>query len=245
MARFRFRKRRPFVRRKRIYRRLKRYTRRNKRPRITQVLSRTLLHPDRLFVKLKDVRFGTISSLTLSKAQFTLSGNSIYNTYSNTPGAAHPTGWLQYTSLYNNDCVFGSKIKVTFCHGEGTQPFILCGIWPSTSNNTTTVSTTVDYESQPYDRHKYMGAPTAGCNNVKMVKNYMTTKKMFARKNILESDDFWESTSNAPQNFNRWYWNIYAQDLTTSGSLDNIRFVYEIVYYVCFINKRDVPFNSI
>lgn len=232
---FKRRRRGGFRRRfKRVRRGIKRHTRRSKGRRITSVRQKTLLRADRQFVKLRDTYYGAITNTGGIATTFSFVGNSIFDVLQPSSGNQRPTGFNQWYSLYKYCCVLGSKLTITACN-DSPSNWIEIGIFPSTESAATVQPIGFNL---PYWKYRMMGAPGSNKGVVKL-SNYMSTQKIFGRKNVLQDTDFHESSAGAVPPNNKWFWHIVTKNESTTGSnasLGPIHYRVDFVSYCCFTN---------
>lgn len=183
--------------------------------------------PDEMNIKLKYATTLTLSGGLNDIGEYVFRGNSIYDPDYTSTGT-QPTGMAQWENFYNYYVVNGSSINVKFLSRSNSGPTAnsIVAIIPSLvdglpgSVNPETIST--------YPNVRYTLSGTGdGAKSYSMLKNYMSTKKMFGEKYL--DHDFKSIMVSNPADL--WYWIVCAQTLdgTTGPSWGML---VTITYYV-------------
>lgn len=183
--------------------------------------------PDRFRTKLR-YTFRYKDSNTLDGKVFR--GNSVFDPY-HAVGGQYPMGFTQLATLYSRYMVHGSSIKVLATNISTTTSALLsivpsCASTGFTNFNESTEAT--------YSRHCLL-AP--GASHARMMKHYMTTRKIRGIRTNKIDDDELESLVTANP-VKEWYWHV------TTGSFDGTtgqgtEVEVTIVYYVDFFKRKD------
>lgn len=220
----------------------RRNTRKSRGRRITTVREKSLLTPDRRFVKISTTRKGVITAPIVGLfASAIVAGNSIYDTIvtAGTSGLQRPIGFNEWYAFYKYVVVLASKITATFINPNDNQWYEV-SLRPSSDDASTSNVATGDADL-PYYRYKILG-PSQGNAGVRSVKHYMNSKKMFGQKDITGDDAFYESQSGALSSWYRWNWIIGVQNITSTGTtVSNIPVRWNIKYYCMFTNMKKLP----
>lgn len=198
---------------------------------ITKSVQGPTVISDKQFVKMKYSVPFTITEVSTSFSNGFFIGNGFDN------NATLPPGIQNWAAFYSKFRIFGSKLKMTFAN-EGVQN-LQVGILARADN---TVSLTqLNVMNQPYCKWK-MIAPAGGGNNVKTVKMFMKSKKMFGQK-VTQEDDYQGSFTYVGGNFSnavdpntQWYWEYFVtSDVNTGVSM---KVVCELTFYILLEDRR-------
>lgn len=166
--------------------------------------------------------------------------NSVYDLYNyrgnniNDPlgvtGAVQPLGHDQWSAFYSEYYVAASKIEAWFTPRNTTTSSGIVFILPTRDTYTTTTAESNDAELQPYAKRKVTG--TLG-SPVVYIKHYMTTAKMFGRKDTIDDPNYSAAVNADPTT--QWNWMVAGKsiaEIDVAGQELNVGFYIEITYYV-------------
>lgn len=188
--------------------------------------------PDQMLVKMKYVQLFTLSSAGGNTAHQVFRGNSIFDPDFTGVGG-QPMSRDQWQDFYQRYTVTGSSIKVEYnlqasADGIGS----IMGIVPvDTSGAVTGIGQAIEL---PYSKH--ISVPNN--QSVPLVlKNYITTKKKFGYKNILQEDDL--SATFGANPVEQYFWNVYmiTADALSSSTANCVA---TITYYVRMFDRKDL-----
>lgn len=192
-----------------------------------------LIMPDRYFVKLKytliNLSFGGASLVSND-----LFGNSLYDPEV-AIGGSQPTGYQQLINFYERYKVHGSKVKVQpiVASGSSANAVVRWYLLPSASSTIPT-----DYANavnQPYTRKLITG--TRDGKNTGVMKQYMSTKKMFGLA-TLNDEDYGAVVNGNPALL--WYWQTVANIYNGTGTIETGVYAdIEITYYCEFYRRKN------
>lgn len=250
----RFKKaRRPYRRFKRSFYRRRNAHRRHRKPGRISRRSEPLLLPDRLQTKLK-WSINVLATLNgAGLAVLNLFGNGPYDPDGGGTPLNQPTGWDQYSAFYDRYYCSGSKIKMEVTNvnndlGAAADPTVsdaLVGLIPSNNIVTTSNLTTTNPSELPYAQEKTV-APFPG-HQYRVLKKYMSTKKMFGQPGCAYNPDFQGIAGNTgvgsnPNNL--WWWNAYfvaPAGAAATGKKYRVRLW--ITFYVTFYRRNQLTIS--
>ena len=221
--------------RKRVsrYSKKSKYNKRFSKPSV-KILKRNTIIPDRYFTKLKfsetvDIR----PTVAAPNARQVWRGNSLFDPDQSSTGG-QPTGFDQLMSLYTNYRVYASSIKLQIMPLQTTSAsFTKWCLYPC---NTPSNDLSPDVGAErPYSKNTFVGGSG---QNMRFMKNFMSTKRLLGYNNILDNDNFIGTSGTNPST--QWYW---VADYQTVGGLNNLDPGYmncTITYYVEFFNRIDL-----
>lgn len=195
-----------------------------------------LIIPDVLYTKHKyklNFNFGA-GAATAAAVQFR--GNSLYDPDATGVGLT-VAGFREYMNFYLEYCVLASSIR-----------------WEITSNSAVSINYTVrpDYdltnpsengtflpEENRYTKAYLCGATTLGNHNAKVLKNYMSTAKIYGMspRFIKDSPDFYGVTNSNPTR--QWYWLLSGYDYSGASAQAAICKV-TITYYAMYRKRKEL-----
>lgn len=183
--------------------------------------------PDRYMMKMKYSTTVEMTGIGGVTGTHIFRGNSIYDPDLSGIGG-QPLGHDQWANFYREYTVNGSKMDVKILNLNTTA-----------SNSTTIVTVNpsevamsgginaISLPEYPYVRYKLLPAASGG-NLPKTIVNYISTKKIFGIKDVLDEDySALMSTNPARQ----WFWNINATNIQGNDSYTVVMLV-TITYYV-------------
>lgn len=224
----RYKRRRRFGGRTRVRRRTfrRRYFRRGRGRRNTRskITWRRLgtVDPDSVFVKLKYTFYWDDSAAT-GKVNY-IRGNGPYDP-DNGIGGSQPVGYDQYAALYQKQITYGSKVRIMMVN-QGTNAVEATLIPQLVAANTVNDPLTAAYST-------WKIVPPTATAGTRVLKSYMSTKKMYAKR-LGGEDNFASATNSLP--VNQWWWMFLRQD--TSLATNITMKTYGIVtYYIKFYQK--------
>ncbi|QBL97862.1 putative capsid protein [Wastewater CRESS DNA virus 2] len=182
------------------------------------------LDPDAIYVKLRWGTYFTVGGVVATVFYFR--GNGPWDPVQ-ALGGSQPLGFDQYAILYKRYRCFGSKIAINV---HNLSPTIPCQV--SITPIDTASAVAIDLLTEPFVRWKIV--PVLGAGGARNLKNYFSTRKMFAT-NISQDDQYSSFTTGLPSI--QWYWKMYFQSLnltdyvTASGRV-------QITYYIKFYNRQ-------
>lgn len=143
-------------------------------------------------------------------------------------------------NFYNAYRVHGSKIRATFYYldTENHDEIDRCLVYPSHISGWSTSVTVVNRSERTYGRHRHLQA--GGYKKFATVKNYMSTKRMFGVKSIID-DDFTGGVSSDPTK--QWYWLVghnSVNDANYTSGEHTVHIIVDIVYYTEFCMIKTV-----
>lgn len=219
------------VYRKRRYRRRRKGRRRrtNRRRRLPYThmkVSGPAIFPDVTYTKLIYTDNYVFNTTTDQVTEQIFRGNSINDP--DLTGVGHQAlGHDWWKAFYSKYCVLACKIEVRYSSSTQTSNSLTnFGIVPSLSSSAISSSDIDIYNEQPYAKYKITGGSNASSGKG-YIKHYMTTKRMFGRRNI--EDDVFEGTFDANPGSN-WYWLVYCGTIDESSDID-MTFNVKLTYY--------------
>lgn len=226
-----------YKRKRRIYRFKRRYRKRSGQ-RIIHARQLSTIMADRQMVKMKCYFSFAMSSGTGIWDTEIFTGNSTYDPLY-AVGGDQPTGRDQWFQFYTRCCTLGSKIVVSYTtDSAATVDGCYVGILPSTVVGIVD-GTHVPME-QPMCRYKMLGN-TFSNKGIVTVKQFCSTRKIFARGDIIQTDAFHESNAAGPGANNIWYWNVFAVNgKYAATTLPTIYCTATITYYVTFLDRKQL-----
>lgn len=193
------------------------------------------LMPDKIYVKLD---YDTAYEQTVSSGSpwnHLFRGNSLFDPdYTGTGN--QPIGFVQWSALYKNYTVYGSRITIdiqlseTFVDWEHmTFEYI---VFPETVGSTVTSGNFRRYAEQKYCKRGFANYQKGGYK----LTNYMTTAKIFGRNPsaITAEQNYTGSSTSNP--LIEWWWNIAVRDVKPTGSVPIIVRA-KITYYAEMSNN--------
>lgn len=191
--------------------------------------------PDRLMVKLKYATFQTATSGGVAPVDVLMSGNGLFDPEVGVGGST-PLGYAAYASLYNNYRCFASAIKTTLFSSSTTIPLTTITQWIIPSTDVTPLALGVEwFMSQKYCKYAlqnlYKGNP--------IVKNYMSTQKLWGVNKGTVMDDEIYSADVASLPANQWYWHCCFQQGLQATNFEYQWYV-EVIYYAEFFGEATV-----
>lgn len=227
------RRRMPYRRRRLVNRRpYKRIRRNNWRSHPSKSIVRGYLTSDTLYVKLKYAK-DSLFTTTATYITGVYRGNDLYDPqYS--AGGDQPAGYDQYSALFKNVVVLGSKIKLTFSSGNDFPG--LAFVYPSTDPAFSDQDTTSVREIQ-LAKVRMLNRGGSSRDTVTM-SSYMSTSKMYcvSKQEVKDNDLYSHTASTDPTN--QWYWVFGFVPYATSSQTINIVVDYEITYYCMFKYRK-------
>lgn len=238
--------------RRRPFRKFSRKGKKKSSFKATKVRQTTLA--DQVYVKLKKTIFFDLNSggdsidLKLS----VIGGNNF--TIENPVGTAitpdvTPANYAQYAQQYESCRILGSSINVKAINTTGTVPAVIT-VLPTADEpvevNEITFTNVLD---QTYSRWKHI-SPMGGMDRC-MIKNYMSTKKMFGHKIDESGADGASSTYKIEHGYTDgvfssftepnqpWNWIIGIMPLNSSEAVAEANAVAVITYYCRFEERLD------
>lgn len=236
-------------------RRFRRSIRRGKRAfKVSRKMYKGNLMPDEYFCKLNLVHsVAVVMPNGGTRTAYAIKGNSLYQPAYDVAANAGVIGVTKFANFYGKVKVLGSKIKVLF------QPTIapqisgtaiignkqltgICILVPVNTEDITVPTDTINQVlEQRYVRWKTFGLTTS--TQTLMLKHYLPTKKIFAKRNI-EEEDFGSLTKTTdqgvtgdPVNTFNWVFAINTNQ-AASGALEMGQIWSKTTYYVKFYKKK-------
>jgi len=171
-------------------------------------------------------------------------GNSIYDPYVGIY-AGQPNGVAELERFYSEYRCYGSKIKVTMINQFSGEVNNLC-IFPTTDDTISNTLSANDYQEFPYAKSRLGG--TANGVDRTVVKNYMTTSKMWGVRKIY-ADEYVGTlstvTSITGNPANTWFWIILLTNVGQSATKVRPVIKVEITYYVDVFNRKENIISSV
>lgn len=157
-------------------------------------------------------------------------GNGAYDP-DTTLGGESAAEFNTWSILYNTHTVLASKITLTIMNNS-TSSSCIVGCWPSI----TAIGGAYDLGDVYAQPHvKYAIMPVAPSSDVRYIRNYMGTKRIYGRHVREQLDEDFSSTGgNVP--LNQWYWNISSTSLGGGTAQLNTRIIVQIKYYMEWTN---------
>lgn len=195
------------------------------------------LMPDRIYVKMGYIEELTGQYTAGVPYRYTFRGNSLYDPDST--GAGHqPMSFDQWSALYSNYTVHGSKIEMEVLPLSSA---LIAGVLEWLVYPGTTAPVIGDGEFSRYKEQKYTKAGFTNHYKGKYTtRNYISTAKMFGRSPVaIKSDVSFSAAINANPT-NVWYWNTAVRvcDGATTG---DFRIIFKVVYYAEMWNSPPLP----
>lgn len=175
----------------------------------------------------------SLNSTTLSPLRRKYSLNGIWDPDLNFATGVSALGLYQWSQLYNKYRVYGSKISVQ-ARSLNTGQDICMVLVPSLTDPD------LNYEdaiARPYSAHTML--PTFAAGYFKMLKTYMSMKKVMGLSSASQQDEDYASNCNSnPEK--EAVWQLYFADITTPLSGIQVVYTVKIQYYVEFYNRKDI-----
>jgi len=235
--RLRRKSKRPIVRKRRFGK---------KKNRVSSMRSRNLISADQYFTKFKysDVNTRVLSSVsptTFSTGRI-IRGNDIWDPLS-TSGAVPVSGFNQVfgpggslTGMYQQWIVHASKIVIEIVNNNGNTS-LDCSLYPISETQSTA---TLDGPEQPYVVNRLCG--TSAGNNKIVMKSYMTTKKLFAIKDLADELTFRGTSQTSPTTL--WDWAIDVLGSSSTTPTYDFCVKRTITYYVEGLKRNIATISS-
>lgn len=208
---------------------------------------------DRTMLKLP---YATEYLLTLggigAPAQFTIRGNSLFDPEV-IVGGRQPFGFDQYAAFYQRYCVIGSSCMLQASPAgdasaapNGFNSVYRLNLWPTASSvatlgsGFTNVGANAPVAEQPYGKTRLISVNSLGAaGGAAIVKNYMSTQKMFGVSSTAVMGDLQYSALVSANPSVEWFWNISLEDSVGTFSTATGRFyVYVRVVYYAVMQER-------
>lgn len=211
---------------------------RRKWKRAQKVVLGGLIIPDTVVTKLRSVYNFNFNAAALATAAAQWRGNSCYDPDFTGVGLTVP-GFREYMNFFQKCTVLGSAVRWEVC-GTSTQP-IHYSLWPWYDSTTDPIETgTFKPDEQRYCRQKLCSGTTSGSNNHVILKNYMSTAKIFgvSPRMVKDEENFSHVTNTNPATGYDWYWRIVGYDSAGGAQTATVRI--HITYYCLFRKRRDL-----
>lgn len=246
------RKRSAFAKRKRSSR--KRFTRRSRsgrsskstalaRPSVSR--QRSLFLSDKQLMKFKyqiDLPMANFTSVTANVFNYAFRGNGLFDPDVNSAGH-QCSGYDQWSAFFLQYIVHGSSIKITARADRVAVNPMNWRVMLFPTQTSVFSSSTQNPSELPYSRTGIIGVQ--GDNSKVMLKNYMSTKKIFCVNSLGDGNNYSAVTSSLPAF--QWYWNIVLEGDPAEGSSgvwdQRQNAIYVTVKYYCTLFQR-VPLNQ-
>lgn len=150
-------------------------------------------------------------------------------------------GHDQMVQLYATERIHGSEINVNFLNiGNDIYRCVVFPLNITILQNGQTTYSMNDMIEQPYAKHGTLTGSSAVAKLI--IRNYMSTKRMFGYKDISLNDDFSCATQIQPGNVaptNQWVWVVAVQSMTGASAPDqNVITEVKITYFSEFYNRN-------
>lgn len=204
------------------------------RPDTDAVLYKGIGIPAKFYTKLRYTEAIALTSVAYTEPLYRM--NSVYDpVYA--MGGGQPMYHDELSQLYDNYCVYGSKITATFINRSATTEtaFVRAGIYPLVNSGTAvTPDEAIERDNCIY---AYVG-PNTGDQGCVTMSTYADVYKVYGRERD-ERDDalFTASTSASP--VNTCFWHVFAGTIDESTAL-NMYVNIELIYYVKYFSRAQV-----
>lgn len=190
--------------------------------------------PDRLQVKLRYQYIQNVNA-SLSADIQVMSGNSVHDPDDTNVGH-QPTGYDQYSALYNTYYVSGSKISVEINNLRTDVP-LQYTIYPDRLHASVGMLATVTPWENKGAKSIMVGTRDGGSGR-RRISYYTTTRKQYQILRPSNYPGFQATTGTLGNDPSlQWYWNLITQ--TTDGSASLIyHATIKVTYYVTFYNQQ-------
>lgn len=226
---------------KRNYKKKKTYRKNRKYKPYTKMIRATTGVPDVLRTKLKYCDQYLIQSATFAFGAQIMSGNSVYDP--DVSGVGHqPMGYDQWSQFYKKYRVYASSIRVQF-YSDQTAAAGLTNVWilPTPEEPSAVTYGIASLSENPYAKTGAL-VPYVGKGTV-LLKNYMTTNKMYGEK-LINENEYEGLTGNlgtGSDPINKWFWSVGGE--TVTGDVLKIRATVTMTYYVEFFDRVSLPIS--
>lgn len=205
-----YRKRRPYVRRRRV-----RYTKRRPANRTITKFNRNIPVPDRTFVKLYYTDLTTITGTAGLLTSVRIYRSSAFDPVS---GSAHQPMWYdQYCpGMFSSYRCYGIAYRITITPRDELNQYWFA-VRPQNSN---VPETSLQSLLERPETKWRMGTPTSGSRSVMVIKGYMSVAKVrgISRNDVSTEDSFRAAYNAAPSLMA--YLHVYISSLTTGKTFD-------------------------
>lgn len=202
---------------------------------------------DSVFVRLiYNAALNQTSDTASAKNLHGFTGNDIVDPDA-TGGGLQPTGFDQWSALYNRFRVMGSAIEVKVSvrpNSSVNNKKLMLLVFPATFHNTTGVNWR-DLAGNKYMSMKSI--PGVNSGGTCIIKKYMSTRKIYGLSKTQVSDDNYTGTTAGVQPSKLWYWNTWTGPFDDSNlniqDATNLEINVKLIYYVKFFDRKTLPLS--
>lgn len=171
---------------------------------------------------------------------YNFKGNNI-NDPTGTIGAVQPLGHDQWSAFFSEYYVAASKIEAWFTPRKTTTGSGIVVILPTRDTYSSISAETNRIEVQPYAKRRVTG--TVGSPVIHM-KHYMTTAKMFGRKDTIDDPNYSAAVNADPTT--QWNWTVAVTpmgNVDSGGQEADVGYYVEITYYVQYRKRIGLAYT--
>jgi len=190
---------------------------------------------DRFITKIKYNRIQDIVCPGGLINNYVFSGNDLFDPDHSGTGGWTALGLSQLSNLYGRYKTYSCSIKIqplAIGSGLSTTSFFMCLIPQVDSSSSGDIN---DAIMNPYSKFRNFNVNNPFTGNI---KHYMSTEKIFGlNKKTVEIDDTYSSVvnGNPPR---EWFWQLYVQNPTSTGTNNTISVMVTLEYYCEFYNRK-------